>query len=145
MNTRFYALILAAALCTTPLAAQTQAPASVQTFHITPLRPVDDLRRDALAATPPKEDGKLPPDLVELNRLDATIHLDVRYASANNFIGTDGTRSVTTVAVGATRWALTRGSVDSICRVAMSGPTSMSMFSNDSRDGGTCSVVARPG
>ncbi len=62
--------------------------ASVQTFHITPLQPVDVLRREALAAQPPRETGKRPPDLVEIIKLDPTIKLDIRYASTNNFMGT---------------------------------------------------------
>lgn len=37
---------------------------------------------------PPKEEGAfLKPDLVELTKLDETIKLDVRYATANNFAG----------------------------------------------------------
>lgn len=37
---------------------------------------------------PPKEEGRFRrPDLVELVRLDRTIRLDVRYATANNFVG----------------------------------------------------------
>jgi D-alanyl-D-alanine dipeptidase len=37
---------------------------------------------------PPKEEGTFrAPDLVELKRLDETIKLDVRYATANNFAG----------------------------------------------------------
>jgi len=62
--------------------------ASRQTFHITPLKPVEELRREALEATPPHEQGKRKADLVELVKLDPTIHLDIRYASANNFMGT---------------------------------------------------------
>ena len=39
-------------------------------------------------ARPPKEEGAFrAPDLVELKRLDRTIRLDVRYATANNFTG----------------------------------------------------------
>jgi D-alanyl-D-alanine dipeptidase len=58
------------------------------TFRITPLRPPDELRREALAATPPVEEGDfLPSDLVELVTLDPTIHLDIRYATTNNFMG----------------------------------------------------------
>src|SRR2546428_4140250 len=48
----------------------------------------------ALAATcapalrPPREAGPFrAPDLVELVTLDPTIHLDVRYATSNNFVG----------------------------------------------------------
>jgi D-alanyl-D-alanine dipeptidase len=41
----------------------------------------------APALRPPRETGKLPPDLVEIATLDPTIHLDIRYATANNFVG----------------------------------------------------------
>jgi D-alanyl-D-alanine dipeptidase len=58
-------------------------------FRITPLRPVEELRREALAAKPPREEGQFRrPDLVELVRLDPAIKLDIRYASTNNFMGT---------------------------------------------------------
>jgi D-alanyl-D-alanine dipeptidase len=36
---------------------------------------------------PPKEPHKLGEDLIELNVLDKTIKLDIRYATANNFVG----------------------------------------------------------
>jgi D-alanyl-D-alanine dipeptidase len=36
---------------------------------------------------PPVETGKRAPDLVEIATLDPTIHLDIRYATANNFVG----------------------------------------------------------
>jgi len=58
-------------------------------FHITPLRPVEELRAEALKLQPPHEDGAfLKPDLVELVTLDPTIKLDVRYATTNDFLGT---------------------------------------------------------
>ena len=58
-----------------------------KTFTIRPLRPVEELRRSALAATPPVENGILrKPDLVDLTTLHPTIKLDVRYATANNFL-----------------------------------------------------------
>ena len=58
-------------------------------LRITPLRPVADLRVEALAASPPKEQGTFhAPELVELTRLDPTIHLEIRYATTNNFLGT---------------------------------------------------------
>jgi len=58
-------------------------------FRITPLRPVDELREQALKAQPPQEHGIFRhPDLVELVKLDPTIKLDIRYASSNNFLGT---------------------------------------------------------
>jgi zinc D-Ala-D-Ala dipeptidase len=42
----------------------------------------------ALAQGPPKEAGHFrEPDLVELIKLDKTIRLDIRYATANNFLG----------------------------------------------------------
>ncbi|MGD0223072.1 MAG: serine hydrolase [Terriglobia bacterium] len=60
---------------------------SAGVFHVQPLKPVDELRRDALAAHPPTEDGDfLKPDLVELVKLDPTIKLDIRYASTRNFL-----------------------------------------------------------
>lgn len=41
-----------------------------------------------LLAQPPVETGDFrPSDLVELHKLDATIRLDIRYATANNFLG----------------------------------------------------------
>jgi len=91
MKTRVYSLILAGALCAASLAGQTAnsaAPASVQAFHITPVHPVEELRREALAAQPPHEEGKRKPNLVELVKLDPTIKLDIRYASTNNFMRT---------------------------------------------------------
>ncbi len=58
------------------------------TFRITPVRPVAELRRAALAATPPAEEGDFAPaDLVELRSLDPTIRYDIRYATTNNFMG----------------------------------------------------------
>jgi CubicO group peptidase (beta-lactamase class C family)/D-alanyl-D-alanine dipeptidase len=58
-------------------------------FRITPVRSPTDLRREALAASPPRESSALRrPDLVELRTLDSTIRYDVRYATANNFMGT---------------------------------------------------------
>ncbi|HET9838661.1 MAG TPA: M15 family metallopeptidase [Candidatus Angelobacter sp.] len=59
------------------------------TFRITPLRPVEELRREALAAQPPQEKGPFrKPELVELVKLDPSIKLDVRYATTNNFLST---------------------------------------------------------
>lgn len=58
-------------------------------FRITPVRPVEELRAEALRATPPVETGeRRPSDLVELQTLDSTIRLDIRYASTRNFLGT---------------------------------------------------------
>jgi D-alanyl-D-alanine dipeptidase len=70
-----------------PLAekAPDKAPPS---FRITPLRPIADLRREALAAHPPGMIGEIRrPELVELIKLSSEIRLDIRYASSNNFMG----------------------------------------------------------
>jgi CubicO group peptidase (beta-lactamase class C family)/D-alanyl-D-alanine dipeptidase len=57
-------------------------------FQITPLKPVTELRREALASTPPQENGDFrKPDLVELASLDPAIKLDIRYATDRNFLG----------------------------------------------------------
>ncbi len=59
------------------------------TFHIAPLRPMAELRKEALKAQPPEEHKDfLPTDLVELKKLDSSIHLDIRYAGKNNFLST---------------------------------------------------------
>ena len=56
-------------------------------FRITPVRPADELRAAALAATPPVEQGEFrPSDLAELVQLDSTIRLDIRYATDRNFL-----------------------------------------------------------
>lgn len=58
-------------------------------FHITPTKPLDQLRAAALAAKPPTEAGPFrKPDLIELATLDPAIHLDIRYAQSNNFLST---------------------------------------------------------
>jgi D-alanyl-D-alanine dipeptidase len=58
-------------------------------YHITPSRPVETLRREALAASPPMEKEPFrKPELVELTTLDPAIHLDIRYATTNDFLGT---------------------------------------------------------
>jgi D-alanyl-D-alanine dipeptidase len=63
-------------------------PEDGSVFRIVPVRPVEDLRREALAATPPAEPGDFrASDLVELVRLDRTIKLDIRYAGTGNFLG----------------------------------------------------------
>src|SRR5438067_767114 len=70
-----------------PLA--TAQSAQEPTFHITPVRPVAELEKEALAAQPPSESGNFrQPELVELVKLDSTIKLDIRYATSNNFLST---------------------------------------------------------
>ncbi len=56
---------------------------------IHPVQPIEELRKDALAASPPEEKGPFrKPELVDLTTLDPTIHLDIRYATSNDFLGT---------------------------------------------------------
>ena len=63
-------------------------PADGGQLRLTPVRPVPELIQIARTETPPAETGDfLTPDLVEPARLDPTIHLDIRYASTNNFLG----------------------------------------------------------
>jgi CubicO group peptidase (beta-lactamase class C family)/D-alanyl-D-alanine dipeptidase len=58
-------------------------------FRIPPAKNLDDIRKQALADHPPIETGEFrEPDLVELATLNPTIKLDVRYATANNFLST---------------------------------------------------------
>jgi D-alanyl-D-alanine dipeptidase len=59
-----------------------------ETFKIEPVRPIEELRGEALAAHPPAEQGEFrETDLVDLARLDPTIAHDIRYATTNNFTG----------------------------------------------------------
>ncbi|HEU4563902.1 MAG TPA: serine hydrolase [Gemmatimonadaceae bacterium] len=63
-------------------------PKSGEQLTIAPLRPIPELRAEALAAAPPHESGEfLPGDLVDVAALDSTIRLDIRYAGTNNFLG----------------------------------------------------------
>ncbi len=63
-------------------------PEDGASFRIEPVRSPAELRVEALAASPPVEEGDFrAPDLVELVTLDSTIALDVRYATTNNFMG----------------------------------------------------------
>jgi len=58
-------------------------------YHVSSERPVSELRAEALLASPPLERGPFrAPDLVELAALDPAIHLDIRYATSNDFLGT---------------------------------------------------------
>jgi D-alanyl-D-alanine dipeptidase len=58
-------------------------------FRIAPVRPVEELRKEALAAQPPEEHGVFRnPDLVDLTGLDPRIKLDIRYATSDNFLST---------------------------------------------------------
>jgi len=64
-------------------------PETGNQLRIKPVRPVPELMREAMAAKPPQETGDFrQTDLVELRKLDPTIHLEIRYATTNNFLGT---------------------------------------------------------
>jgi D-alanyl-D-alanine dipeptidase len=55
-------------------------------FRIQPVRPVAELRAEALQSTPPRESGDFrPSDLVDVAKLDPKIKLDIRYATRDNF------------------------------------------------------------
>jgi D-alanyl-D-alanine dipeptidase len=63
--------------------------AGTNQLRVTPVRPVEQLRVEALAASPPREAGAFKkPDLVELTALEPGIKLEIRYATTNNFLGT---------------------------------------------------------
>jgi zinc D-Ala-D-Ala dipeptidase len=82
-------LCLPLAFSQTTSAQNQGASAADPTFHIKPLRPVQELEREARAAQPPHENGSFrKPELVELVKLDPTIKLDIRYATSNNFLST---------------------------------------------------------
>lgn len=62
-------------------------PAEGETYTIDPVRPVEALRAEALAANPPSESGDFrDPDLVELTEIEPGIRYDIRYAGTNNFM-----------------------------------------------------------
>ena len=83
---RFISLVVILACA---LAACASAPQQPAFFHIEPVRPVAELLPLALATTPPAEPGEFrASDLVELAALDATIKLDIRYATTRNFLDT---------------------------------------------------------
>jgi len=64
-------------------------PSDGKIFRIKPLKPVAELRQEALAAEPPAESGAFKTaDLVELTSLDKSIKLDIRYATTDDFLST---------------------------------------------------------
>ncbi len=71
-----------------PAASGVEAQSTQQEFRITPVRPIAELRDEALMAKPPEEPGPFAfSNLVELTTVDPSIHLDIRYATKNNFLG----------------------------------------------------------
>jgi D-alanyl-D-alanine dipeptidase len=64
-----------------------RGPETGETYTIEPVRSLEELRPEALAASPPPEEGDfLETDLVELQSLEPGIRYDIRYASTNNFM-----------------------------------------------------------
>ena len=62
-------------------------PADGGQLRITPVRPVAELLLADRTLTPPAESGAFfAPDLVEPAALDSSVHLDIRYATTNNFL-----------------------------------------------------------
>jgi zinc D-Ala-D-Ala dipeptidase len=58
-------------------------------FRITPVRPVEELRAEALKSPPPKESGEFrKSDLIDLAELDPRIKLDIRYSTRDNSLST---------------------------------------------------------
>jgi len=58
-------------------------------FRITPVHPVAELRKQAMALQPPAEKGEFrKSDLVDLTTLDPKIKLEIRYATTDNFLST---------------------------------------------------------
>jgi D-alanyl-D-alanine dipeptidase len=58
-------------------------------FRIKPVRPVAELRAEALALQPPAEPGTFrKSDMVDVAALDPRIKLDIRYATSDNFLST---------------------------------------------------------
>jgi serine beta-lactamase-like protein LACTB len=59
-----------------------------ETFRVKPTKPIEELRKAAMAATPPAEEGlKRKPDLVDLATIPG-LKFDLRYATDNNFLST---------------------------------------------------------
>jgi D-alanyl-D-alanine dipeptidase len=61
---------------------------TTKSARIKAVRPLEELRKEALAAMPPVEAGTFrKPELEELAPLDPAIKLDIRYAGTSNFLG----------------------------------------------------------
>ena len=62
-------------------------PLAATGFRITPQRPVAELLAEAVRASPPVLPSERAADLVDLAGLDPTLRIDLRYATADNFVG----------------------------------------------------------
>ena len=59
-----------------------------KTFKISPIKPIEILRKEAESSNPPMENSESEKfDLVEIKNIDRSIKYDIRYASENNFMG----------------------------------------------------------
>ncbi len=57
-------------------------------YKIKPLKPIDELKKAAFSARPPRErELTLECELFDLRRIDANLKFDIRYATKNNFMG----------------------------------------------------------
>lgn len=62
-------------------------PRDGNTFKVSLDKPIEEYIADALAATPPKQNGDFrEPDLVDVTSVLENVKLDVRYATKNNFL-----------------------------------------------------------
>lgn len=61
---------------------------SWETFKIVPIKPIEEVKQEAMSAIPPVENGEfLSADLVELVDLYSEFKLDIKYATKDNFMG----------------------------------------------------------
>lgn len=87
-----------------------RGPGAGDQLTVVPIRRVADVLVESRAVAPPAETGDfLPADLVELAKIDATIRLDIRYATTNNFLGS--------VFYGQARAFLQRPAAEAVMRV----------------------------
>lgn len=56
-------------------------------YRIAPVRAIAELRDEASRAVPPRSSGDRAFDLVDLRTVEPTLQFDLRYATANNFLG----------------------------------------------------------
>ncbi|MCP1246089.1 M15 family metallopeptidase [Acetobacter cerevisiae] len=72
-----------------PVAWGAQEDKAAMVFRITPVKPLEVLMHEALAASPPVQDKIVrAPDLVDLATLTPDFKFDIRYATTENFLST---------------------------------------------------------
>lgn len=78
-------------------------------FQIEPVSPIPVLRLQALAATPPVEEGEFRPSkLLELSELHPDFQFDIRYATDRNFVGAVVYETAQAFLQADAAWALVR-------------------------------------